>query len=98
MIMNANNDDGEIVDLANQLSSSSEAWIGSSPEATRATFRGRAIYSNGFADDKDVACVSCCLLYFFVCLFCVVRAALTMLLEVIRCNCCDNELSQPERI
>ena len=36
------NEDGD-ADLANQLSSSSEAWIGSSPEATLATFRGDAV-------------------------------------------------------
>ena len=36
------NEDGD-ADLANQLSSSSEAWIGSSPEATLATFRYDAV-------------------------------------------------------
>ena len=59
VIMNANNGDGEIVDLANQLSSSSEAWIGSSPEATRATFRSNCDESHGdyhdHGDSHDVS-------------------------------------------
>ena len=59
VIMKANNDDVEIVDLANQLSSSSEAWIGSSPEATRATFRSNCAESHGdyhdHGDSHDVS-------------------------------------------
>ena len=55
----ANNANGEIVDLANQLSSSSEAWIGSSPEATRATFRSNCDESHGdyhdHGDSHDVS-------------------------------------------